>query len=160
MIIMGGAIYAPGNETACAETNIAFDPDAAAYVFANCRGVKTNIIPLDVTREVFWDKNDIRRIPEDKPHKIWIKNMLLAWFTAYGGKQESVFHLHDPLAVYAIRFPNELEWIKSGIKITTAGVARGQMILDKNHPPCRVALGVRRPAYVARRIFDIAFTGN
>ncbi|TYR29687.1 nucleoside hydrolase [Mesorhizobium microcysteis] len=50
LIAMGGAIDEPGNVGPKAEFNIAADPEAAAIVFA--AGLRTVLIPLDVTRKV------------------------------------------------------------------------------------------------------------
>ncbi len=153
--IMGGAIHAPGNETAYAETNIAFDPEAAEYVFAHSGGVSIDVVPLDVTKKVFWTKDEIVRIPEDAAYAVWVKKMLLTWFESYGGKRVSVFHLHDPLAVYSMYFPNSLEWMTSGVQVITSGAERGRTILSNANVPCRVALEVHNPSHIAQRIFEI-----
>lgn len=157
IMIMGGAINVPGNETAYAETNIAFDPDGAAQVFASCSNIDVKIVPLDVTKQVFWTKEDILQIPENKAYKIWIKKMFLSWLENYGGKRETVFHLHDPLAIYAIFFPDSLGWLTSGIQVVTTGEKRGQMILSKDNPPCKTALKVHNPLDISQRIFEMIF---
>ena len=156
--IMGGAIHAPGNETTYAETNIAFDPEAAEYVFTHCRNTNVSVVPLDVTKQVFWTKDDINRIPEDNPHKTWIKKILFTWFENYGGKQESVFHLHDPLAIYSMYFPNDLEWRISGINVVTTGAERGRMVPNGANPPCKIASEVHNSSRIAQRIFEIVFS--
>lgn len=155
--VMGGAIHVPGNETAYAETNIAFDPEAAEYVFANCEDIEVNVVPLDVTKQVFWTKNNVVQISEDGAYKVWIKKILLAWFENYGGKQESVFHLHDPLAIYSMYFPDSLEWITSGIEVLIDGVERGRTVLNNKNPPCKIVSGVHSPSHIAQRIFEIIF---
>ncbi len=156
--IMGGAIHVPGNETSYAETNIAFDPDAAEYVFAHSGGMSISVVPLDVTKRVFWTKDEVARIPEDAAYAAWVKRMLLTWFESYGGKRESVFHLHDPLAIYSIHFPDSLEWVTSGIQVITSGAERGRTILSNANSPCRIALEVHNPSRIAQRIFEIIFS--
>ena len=78
--VMGGAFNAPGNETPYAETNIRFDPEAAAHFFASCQNINVSVVPLDVTRQVFWTKDQVLQISEDSPDKLWAKKLLLAWF--------------------------------------------------------------------------------
>ncbi|MDG3011175.1 nucleoside hydrolase [Rhodococcus sp. D2-41] len=56
LVVMGGAFDHPGNTTACAEWNIAVDPEAAAEVFAAFSGLPAGrrplICPLDVTETI------------------------------------------------------------------------------------------------------------
>ncbi|MBI2889000.1 MAG: nucleoside hydrolase [Candidatus Liptonbacteria bacterium] len=156
--VMGGAIHVPGNETSHAETNIAFDPEAAEYVFAHFGGAGINVVPLDVTKKVFWTKDDVVRIPDNTAHVAWVKKMLLTWFESHGGKRELVFHLHDPLAIYSMYFPGSLEWIISGIQVVTNGVERGRTILSDANPPCKIALEVRNPSRIGQKIFEIIFS--
>ncbi|WP_338720130.1 nucleoside hydrolase [Devosia sp. XK-2] len=50
LIIMGGAIEEPGNAGPVSEFNFASDPEATAVALR--AGIKTTIVPLDVTRRV------------------------------------------------------------------------------------------------------------
>ncbi len=158
LTLMGGALHVPGNETPYAETNIAFDPDAATWVFSHCSCMKVSVIPLDVTKKVFWTKNDILKIPEDQHYQSWIRKMLLTWYDSFGGQRETVFHLHDPLAIFSIFFPDALLWTRTGIKVIKNGKKRGQMIASTTNPMCQVALEIKEPQKIAKKIFDIIFT--
>ncbi|MBI4990926.1 nucleoside hydrolase [Candidatus Gottesmanbacteria bacterium] len=60
--IMGGVFFEEGNETKYAETNIAFDPEAAQKFFNHCNGIKAKVVPLDVTRQVFWTLDMVRKV--------------------------------------------------------------------------------------------------
>lgn len=157
--IMGGAFNISGNETIYSETNIAFDPEAAAYFFNNCQNINVRVIPLDVTKKVFWSAEMIGKIPEDSPEKIWAKKLLLAWFKNYGNKKGVNFDLHDPLAVYSIFFPDDIEWHDNGVKVVVGGKKRGQTIFDSSKPFCKIAVGVKNPDKIAKKIFEIAFSG-
>jgi len=155
--IMGGALGVGGNETPYAETNIAFDPDAAAHFFDNCHGIDVKLVPLDVTKKVFWTKVMVSMIPEDEDYKIWAKKLLLAWFENYGDKKQQNFDLHDPLAIYSIFFPDRLEWRKDGVRVITKGKKRGQTVFDPANPECKTALGLQDPKAVANEIFNLIF---
>ncbi len=157
LTIMGGAFWVKGNETAFAETNIAFDPDAAASVLADSHDVDVKILGLDVTKTVYWTRAMTDAIPETTAINLWVKNMLTNWWEHYGGKRETEFHLHDPLAIYSFFFPNEIEWLTSGVRVETIGERRGQTVLDSNNPPCNIAQRVPNAEYVAQRIYDLVF---
>jgi len=154
--IMGGAFEIPGNETDYAETNIAFDPDAAAQFFDVCRDVKVQVVPLDVTRQVFWSLEKVKSIPEVDPVSLWLKKLLLAWFDNYSHEREEDFNLHDPLAVYLHLFPEKAQWRSSGVKIEQAGVKRGQTTFSEKNPICKIATAVDGRS-IAQDIFDLCF---
>jgi len=156
--VMGGAFTIPGNETEYAETNIAFDVDAAAHFFDTCKHVR--VVPLDVTRKVFWSIATVKRIPESSAQHIWIKRMLLTWFDRYDHAKEKDFNLHDPLAVYLTFFPEKAIWTKSGVSVVTAGKKRGQTILDTLAPACQVALDVPEAIQIAEEIFRLLFLAS
>ncbi|MCY4258750.1 MAG: nucleoside hydrolase [Rhodobacteraceae bacterium] len=50
IVLMGGAYFEVGNVTPAAEFNIYVDPEAAAHVFSS--GIKTTVMPLDVTHKI------------------------------------------------------------------------------------------------------------
>lgn len=158
--VMGGAFKIAGNETPFAETNIAFDPDAAAHFFATDAVTEVRVVPLDVTRKVKWSHKAVLSIPEDTESSIWIKKVLLKWFDKYNHEREKDFNLHDPLAVYLTFFPDHASWVKSGVKVETKGEKRGQTKLNLHAPSCEVALGLDQPQAIAQEIFDILFGGS
>ena len=100
------------------------------------------------------------RIPEHQEYQKWIKKMLTSWSENYGGRREKVFHLHDPLAIYSIYYPQALKWKTSGVEVLQAGKERGQMIINPAHPPCQIALGVNKPSSISRELFEIVFSEN
>lgn len=157
LMIMGGAFNVPGNETPYAETNIAFDPDAAAEVFLRCEETTVRVVPLDVTKKVFWTKEKVLTIPENNKKKQWAKRLLLTWFEQYGDEHKANFDLHDPLAVYAMFFPEKLHWVTIGVEVITTGERRGQTVVNANNPECNVALGVDQPMKIADHLFELLF---
>lgn len=155
MVVMGGAVQVPGNETPYSETNIRFDPDAAANVFEHDTNENTYLVPLDVTRRVSWTKQDVEEIPKRDKTLSWIRKLLLTWFEKRGEPKGENFDLHDPLAVYAAFFPNKLVWEKTGIEVVREGKERGQTVRSKENPPCNVALGLDNPEKIARHILEL-----
>ena len=55
IIVMGGAVFCPGNVTKYAEFNFHRDPSAAATVLTS--GLEITVVPLDVTRQVVMDES-------------------------------------------------------------------------------------------------------
>jgi len=155
--IMGGAFTIKGNETQYAETNIAFDPDAAHNFFNQCSNIKVRVVPLDVTRKVFWTLKQVSKIPETNGINQWLKELLLTWFDKYDHDKEKDFNLHDPLAVYLNWFPNEAVWETSGVEVIIKGEKRGQTILQKNNSVCKIALKLKNPLAIADAIFTKVF---
>lgn len=155
--LMGGAFMIEGNETQYAETNIAFDPDSAHRFFKEFSNIKVKVIPLDVTRKVFWTLEQVNGIPETNEVNKWIKKLLLTWFDKYNHDREKDFNLHDPLAVYLACFPEAANWVKSGINIEIQGSKRGQTFFDANNPECEIALDLIYPSAISKTIYDVIF---
>ena len=157
LTIMGGAFNIQGNETKYAETNIAFDPDSAHHLFEELSNIKLKVVPLDVTRQVFWTIEQVIGIPETNQANMWLKKLLLAWFDKYNHDKEKDFNLHDPLAVYLTLFPDEAIWKTSGVEVVVSGEKRGQTVFKSANPNCEVAVGLVNPKATAISIFERAF---
>jgi len=160
MTIMGGAFTVEGNETQYAETNIAFDADSAHYFFNHYSNIKVKVVPLDVTRKVFWTLEQVNNIPETDKINLWIKKLLLTWFDKYDHNKEKDFNLHDPLAVYLTWFPNDAIWKTSGVEVVTTGEKRGQTIFKSGNPSCEVAVDLENPTAIANSIFEKVFNSS
>lgn len=156
-IAMAGAFNVEGNETKYAETNVAFDPDAAAEFFRNCSNSNVKVVPLDVTRKVFWSLEKVKSVPESNKINKWLKELLLAWFEKYNHEREKSFNLHDPLAVYLAFSPEHAKWTKSGVEVIEKGEQRGRTIFSKENPECQIALDLINSAEISDHIFQIIF---
>jgi len=156
-IVMGGAFTIGGNETPYAETNIAFDPDAAHDFFKQITNQNVKVVPLDVTRKVYWSQEKIEQIPEKNRINTWLKTVLLAWFKNYNHDREKDFNLHDPLAVHLAFFPESAIWKRSGVDVITKGEKRGQTIFNNGNQKCDVAIDVISPENIAKEIYKIIF---
>jgi len=155
--IMEGIFNAEGNETKYAETNIAFDPDSAAEFFKNCNSVNVKVIPLDVTKKVFWDIGRVKNISENNKINKWLKQLLLVWFDKYNHEREKDFNLHDPLAVYLAFYPEKAKWKSSGVKVIIEGEQRGKTVMFNDHPQCQIALDLVDPLLISRKIYSLVF---
>jgi purine nucleosidase len=97
VVIMGGAVLAPGNVTAVAEANIHNDPEAAAAVFAAAWDV--TIVPLDATMFQRFEQSDLDALLAGGPRAAALGGMLDTYYRFYEvhfGRPSSA--LHDPLA--------------------------------------------------------------
>jgi inosine-uridine nucleoside N-ribohydrolase len=157
LTVMGGAFEIEGNETPYAETNIRFDPDAAAEVFKIVKPNTVRVVPLDVTRKVAWSLDTVKSIPESNAMSAWVKQMLMTWFEKGSHEREEVFNLHDPLAVYLAFFPEHAVWKKTGVSVVVDGEQRGRTIYDAGSPSVNIALKLYDGAKIADRIFRLLF---
>lgn len=99
VVIMGGSIREPGNQSPWAEFNFLFDPEAASVVLAS--GAPITIVPLDVTHKCL--------LPREVVHRKAQGNSSLARFIRDITDHYMDIHLeslgldgcymHDPLAV-------------------------------------------------------------
>jgi len=155
--LMGGAFTVEGNETQYAETNIAFDADSAHFFFRESSNIKVKVVPLDVTKKVYWTLDQIHTIPETNTTNKWIKKLLLTWFDKYDHDKEKNFNLHDPLAVYLTWYPDDAIWNSSGVEVVKIGRRRGQTIFQKSNPTCEVAVNLKNNIAIANSIFEKTF---
>lgn len=157
LTIMGGAFDVPGNETPFAETNIAFDSDAARLVFDSIHNITTRVIPLDSSRKVRWPIQKVDRIVADSSEKEWLKQLILEWDNRYDHAKEKEFNLHDPLAVFLSIYPELVEWRMQGVKVITEGEQRGRTVFDDTKPTCLVAPSLSDHNDLSDKIFSTLF---
>lgn len=139
LTIMGGAFAVDGNETPYAETNIAFDADAAKYVFDHVQQTVVRVVPLDVTRQAAWSIDTIDRMDEHDELRSWLKQLLVTWNNRYDHSKEKDFNLHDPLAAYLLANPESITWQKSGVDVIVTGDQRGRTVFSDTNKSCYVA---------------------
>jgi len=163
VVVMGGAVTAPGNVTPAAEFNFYVDPEAAAQVLE--LGLPLELVPLDVTRQVVLAQSvlteRLRRCPNDRVAR-FILDFTLHGF-AFGAAQEGGgIVLHDPLAMAVALEPGLVTLEPMPVQVECDGaLTRGMSLADrraipahrKRLPTCRVAVAVDREA-VLRRVLD------
>ena len=134
IVMMGGAVKAPGNKNRVAEFNIFVDPEAAAVVFAF--PVKKTIIPLDVCNKVTLSLKDFQSISPSPLQKTILK--MIRPYIKNIAKDEGVeaAFMYDPLTVYYVLNPNAARTYDCNIAIETKGIlTRGMTVPDMRPKP-------------------------
>lgn len=129
IVIMGGAIRAPGNKNRVAEFNIFVDPEAADIVF-NFPIPKT-IVPLDACNHVQLSLDDFKKIKNKKLRlelvkmsKPYIRNI-----AKHEGIEAAM--MYDPLTVYYLINPKAAKTFMCNVAIETKGeLTRGMTVAD------------------------------
>lgn len=123
LVIMGGAVRAPGNISAVAEFNIFVDPEAADKVFGF--GLDTLLIPLDVTRQVVLTESKIRSL--GRGHLASAVKLI----TLPAAKKFNGMPMHDALAVAAAIEPSLVGTENLHVRVETEGKrTRGMTVAD------------------------------
>ena len=130
LIVMGGAIEAPGNVTAAAEFNFHVDPDAADRVLTS--GMRITLVALDVTRRVRLHWPLVRDALRGNRSPI---ARALRHFTRSLASSGGGMLLHDPLAMALAIDPGLVRTRPLPVRVETRGVhARGMSIADRRPP--------------------------
>ncbi|WP_345761177.1 nucleoside hydrolase [Diaminobutyricibacter sp. McL0608] len=98
VVVMGGAVYVPGNITPIAEANIGHDPEAARAVVEAAWPV--TLVPLDVTLQHLLEEPDRTRLlgsAHPLPQNLGVMlETYFGFYVSYLGRRGC--GLHDPLA--------------------------------------------------------------
>ncbi|MDE0719399.1 MAG: nucleoside hydrolase [Dehalococcoidia bacterium] len=95
IIVMGGAVNAPGNVTPKAEFNIYSDPVAAEVVIAS--GLPITLVDLAACRQVGISREQAMGLRSNHPMGRLTLNILQGWFRKEPSRQR--FEFYDPLAM-------------------------------------------------------------
>jgi len=159
IVVMGGAVGAPGNVTPAAEFNFYVDPEAAAAVFE--AGLPIELVPLDVTRQVVLGEAELTaRLARCRTAAArFVADFTLHGFAFGAERGDGGIVMHDPLAMGVALDPSLVGFEPLHVEIETEGqLTRGLSLADrrpmpshrKRPPNCRVALTVE-----ARRFLDL-----
>ncbi|MCH8047151.1 MAG: nucleoside hydrolase [Planctomycetes bacterium] len=136
LVIMGGAVTAPGNVTPAAEFNIYCDPVSARSVFKS-RTTKT-LIPLDVTNQVPLTYDLLDNLPpETSRGGAFLRRVLPHAFRSHRQLfgQEEIF-LHDVVALVAVTHPELFETCEIAGDVETQGeLTAGATLFDRRPRP-------------------------
>lgn len=155
--IMGGVFNARGNETEYSEFNIASDPESAYSFFNHAGNTRVKIVPLDVANKVRWSLKQVKSIPESNKVNIWLKKLLVTWFSNYKNGKADYFELFDPLTVYLHFNSEKALWKKSGIMVRLKGREKGRTVFSDRNSQCEIALDIYDKTNVANQIFKLLF---
>ena len=127
LIVMGGAVEAPGNVTAAAEFNFHVDPVAADRVLAS--GMRITLVALDVTRRVRLRWATVRDALRGDRSSL---ARALRHFTRAWSSSEAGMPLHDPLATALAIDPALARTRPLPMRVETKGVhTRGMSVADR-----------------------------
>lgn len=125
IIIMGGAVWCPGNVTPHAEFNFYRDPAAAQEVLSS--GLPITVVPLDVTRQVAMDVSHTAHLARSgaRPAELlarMIQYPLENHVEAGAGK----FLVHDALTVGLLLWPELFMQARMGLDVVISGEQAGK----------------------------------
>ncbi|MHC4441853.1 MAG: nucleoside hydrolase [Planctomycetota bacterium] len=125
IIMVGGAVWCPGNTTAHAEFNFYSDPEAAAAVLAS--GLPITVVPLDVTSQVAVDESHVAhlsrsRVPSGELLGQMIQYPLESGTLPTPGK----YLIQDALAIGVLIWPEMFMRAKMALDITVTGEQAGR----------------------------------
>lgn len=157
LVLMGGALQAPGNITPVAEANIHGDPEAAARVFES--GIPITMVGLDVTSQTKFGECHLERLldklpPQQTELRQFLSHLFSFSFEASAGLNEGRFRLlHDPLAIGVVYDPSFVTMESYYVYIETKGsLSSGATLADLRHPQSRTNANVCMAVEVERFI--------
>lgn len=158
VVVMGGAVAAPGNVTPWAEANTANDPEAADRVFA--AGFDLTLVSLDVTMravatEPWLDR--LKAVRDDRAQRsaAFLDFYFRFYATVFGRPQSA---MHDPLAAAVLVDPElVLRGSERSVFVELAGqYTRGATLADLR-PFASTLTSDRRAATIVEETDNDAF---
>lgn len=130
VIIMGGAILSPGNQTPVAEFNIGLDPEAAEIVFN--APVKKTLVPLDVCYETPLFQEDFAKLKGSSLYET-VRDITTPYIKAmkhFEGQEGAI--VYDALAAYYLINPQAFKTTDYEVRVETVGkYTRGATVADR-----------------------------
>lgn len=153
VIIMGGAVGAPGNSTPSAEFNFWADPEAARVVLQS--GVKVRLVGLNVTRKALLHAADADRLQAEGDAGCRAVAAMSRYYIERYQRRNGVAAcaMHDPLAVAVAARPDLVRWEQLYVDIECTGeLTRGMSVADlmgrlDREPNALVAMDVDAEAF-------------
>jgi purine nucleosidase len=121
VVIMGGALRVPGNDTPTAEFNIFADPHAAHIVLHG--GWPIRLVSLDVTTVTELSREQVDTLAQNGSRVTRLmRQMLDHYFDVFGPRYGiNAFQMHDPLCLAAAFQPDFISWEPSFVDVELAG---------------------------------------
>ncbi|MEM9160718.1 MAG: nucleoside hydrolase [Verrucomicrobiota bacterium] len=130
VVLMGGALYRPGNVTPVAEANIAEDPHAADIVFT--ASWKLTMVGLDATLSTYLSRarlDGIRRSNARFGDFLYQVHQFYIDFYASREPDLDGCAVHDSAALLYLLDPTLFETTAGPIRVVVEGIAIGQTIM-------------------------------
>ena len=124
IVIMGGAVWCPGNVTAHAEFNFYRDPVAVAEVLE--AGLPITLVPLDVTRQVGMDESHAAHLLRSGSRAGTCLGRMIPFAIQRDTARAGWFLVHDAVAVGVLLWPTLFLRAHVALRVTTSGPQAGQ----------------------------------
>ncbi|MFT4012545.1 MAG: nucleoside hydrolase [Paracoccus sp. (in: a-proteobacteria)] len=136
IVLMGGALDAPGNISPWAEANAWHDPHALQVVLRS--GAKVTVIGLDVTMRTQMIARDFAELAEAAPHDGGLLDgMSGLYLDFYASVGHEGCALHDPMAVIACLHPELFRFEEAALECVLEGEQIGRTIRAPDQPQGR-----------------------
>ncbi|GAA4939581.1 nucleoside hydrolase [Streptomonospora halophila] len=132
VVVMGGAVRAPGNTAPLAEANVASDPEAADVVLG--AGFDTTLVALDVTMRTVADGDWLDGLDRVAGRRAETTAAILRfytdWYSGMFGVRQCA--MHDPLAAAVLIDPTLVtDAVEVPVRVELRGEhTRGQTVAD------------------------------
>lgn len=130
LVIMGGAVRAPGNINSAAEFNFYIDPEAAKIVVES--GCRITLIPLDVTMKAMFFEEEINELKTSSNRLAALVGELLGFY-AGTYEEELGFYacpVHDALCIAVFADPSLVAYEQAAVKVSIEGITAGESVAD------------------------------
>ena len=169
VVLMGGALYVPGNVSPVAEANVSGDPHAADLVFT--APWKVTMIGLDVTTKVRLNDEILSRVEAGNERYGPFIYSISRFYDDFHRKGHVTggFYVHDPSAVVYLIEPGIFEVKEGPMRVVCEGIAIGQTIMAaydyqfqlppwKDQPLVKAAVAVDRERF--QKTIEPIMVGN
>ena len=154
LVIMGGAIAAPGNVSPVAEFNTHCDALSARAVYRSLTTM--TVVPLDVTRKVKFDYDFLEKLPSESTRTGALLRKILpcAYRSFYQRLGLEELHLHAVVVLVAAMQPELFQTERLHCDIEVEGeLTHGMMVADRRfaaeqQPNVDVAIDVNAEAVI------------
>jgi inosine-uridine nucleoside N-ribohydrolase len=156
IVVMGGAVFVPGNVEKTAEFNFYRDAAAAAAVLGS--GQRITLVPLDVTEKVALDDSHVGHFgAADTVYGPLLAEMMSLPMAHARPEERGRFIVHDAVAVGALLWPELFMHTRVCLDVDTAGQPAGKTTPAKRQDKSRLMsmiLSVNRTTYL-ERLMDV-----
>ncbi len=150
IVVMGGAIWSPGNVTEYAEFNFYRDAAAAAAVLSS--GLSITVVPLDVTRQVALDESHVAHLMRSGTATGEILAPMIQYCLGRGADSgPRQFIVHDAIAIGLLLWPELFMRARMALDITTKGEQVGRCrpkVAKKGGGNVAVAISINAGAFL------------
>lgn len=158
IVIMGGALDAPGNITPFAEANTYHDPHALDVVLAS--GAPITMVGLDVTLKVLLTDTDFDLVAVgNKANGPFLRDISRFYLDFYRSIGLTGCGLHDPMTLIAARHPELFSSEQTALGVELDGPAIGKTRRTNDRPPVNVLLDCDAAAIKTRFLAAVADRG-